>query len=175
MRWYWIDRYTEFVRGKRAKAIKNISLAEDHLHDHFLYFPMMPHSLVIEGVAQTGGMLIAELNECRERVVLAKLVKAIFHCEAYPGDTLTYSVTIENLNANGASISATSHIGDTLHGEFEMMFAYLSGDMWDKELFTIVGWRNLLQCFRVYEIGVDEDGNRIQEPACFRALDEPKG
>ena len=35
MRWYWIDRFIEFESGRYAKAIKNISLAEDHLHDHF--------------------------------------------------------------------------------------------------------------------------------------------
>lgn len=171
MRWYWIDRYTEFVRGKRAKAVKNISLAEEHMHDHFENFPVMPHALVVEGVAQTGGLLVAEYNECREQVVLAKLVKAIFHCEAYPGDTLTYAIEVENLNANGASISAKSYKGDQLHGEFEMMFAYLREDMWDKELFSVSEWRHLLQIFRVYEVGVDENGNPIDEPPCFKALD----
>ena len=35
MRWYWIDRFIEFESGRYAKAIKNISLAEEYLHDHF--------------------------------------------------------------------------------------------------------------------------------------------
>ena len=48
MRWYWIDRFLEFESGRRATAIKNVSLAEDHLHDHFPHYPMIPHSLVIE-------------------------------------------------------------------------------------------------------------------------------
>ena len=60
MRWYWIDRFIEFESGKRAKAVKNVSLAEEHLHDHFPGFPVMPGSLMIEGMAQTGGILLGE-------------------------------------------------------------------------------------------------------------------
>jgi len=33
MRWFWIDRFDEFVRGRHATAVKNVSLAEEHLHD----------------------------------------------------------------------------------------------------------------------------------------------
>lgn len=172
MRWYWIDRYTEFVHGKRAKAIKNISLAEEHLHDHFKYFPVMPHSLVVEGVAQTGGLLISEYNHCREQVVLAKIVKAVFYCEAYPGDQLTYTVHVDNINEKGASITATSHKGEALHAEFEMMFAHLDPADWNKELFTVREYRHLLHCFHVYEVGVNEDGTPLEEPECFRQLDE---
>ncbi len=42
MRWFWIDRFVEFVPGSRAKAVKNVTLAEEHLHDHFPGFPVMP-------------------------------------------------------------------------------------------------------------------------------------
>ncbi|MDO4569880.1 MAG: beta-hydroxyacyl-ACP dehydratase [Planctomycetia bacterium] len=171
MRWYWIDRYTEFVRGKRATAVKCISLAEEHLHDHFLHFPVMPHSLVVEGVAQAGGLLISEYNQCREKVVLAKIVKAVFYCEAYPGETLTYSVQIENINSGGASISATSYKGDVLHAEFEMMFAHLDGMFADKELFSPEDYRHLFHSFHVYEVGKEEDGvTPITEPDCFKNL-----
>lgn len=170
MRWYWIDRYTEFVRGTRATAVKCISLSESHLHDHYEYFPIMPHSLVVEGVAQTGGLLINEFNECREKVVLAKLVKAVFYCEAIPGDVLTYRVQVQNISDTGASITATSHIGDKLHGEFEMMFAYLrTGVFADKELFTMEDYKHLFFNFHVYEVGVEADGvTPISVPNCFK-------
>ena len=46
MRWIWIDRFEEFESGKRAVAIKNVSLAEEHLHDHFPGRPVMPNSLL---------------------------------------------------------------------------------------------------------------------------------
>jgi 3-hydroxyacyl-[acyl-carrier-protein] dehydratase len=51
MRWFWIDRFTEFVSGSHAVAVKGVSLAEDHLHEHHAGYPIMPNSLVIEGVA----------------------------------------------------------------------------------------------------------------------------
>lgn len=50
MRWFWIDRFDEFVRGKHATAVKNVSLAEEHLHDHFPGTALMPNSLVVEGM-----------------------------------------------------------------------------------------------------------------------------
>ena len=55
MRWIWIDRIVEFQSGSFLKAIKNVSLAEEHLHDHFPGFPVMPASLITEGLAQSGG------------------------------------------------------------------------------------------------------------------------
>ena len=90
MRWFWIDRYTEFVSGQHATAIKNVSLAEDHLHDHFPGAPVMPNSLVLEGMAQAAGLLVAQANDFRYEVVLAKVAKAEFHFLGRPGDTLVY-------------------------------------------------------------------------------------
>ncbi len=60
--------------------MKNVSLAEDHLHDHFPAAPLMPNGLMIEGLAQTGGLLVAEHSQFQERVVLAKVARARFHC-----------------------------------------------------------------------------------------------
>ena len=51
MRWLWIDTFVEFESGKRAVTIKNVTQSEDHLHDHFPGFPVMPASLMIEGMA----------------------------------------------------------------------------------------------------------------------------
>src|SRR6202007_1984465 len=97
MRWIWIDKFIEFESGRRATAIKNVSLAEEHLHDHFPGAPLMPNSLVIEGIAQTGGLLVAEHFGFQERVVLAKVTQARFEFSASPGDTLTYRATIDEI------------------------------------------------------------------------------
>ena len=58
MRWIWIDKFIEFNSGTSAKAVKNVSLAEEHLHDHFPGFTVMPNTLILEGLAQTGGLLV---------------------------------------------------------------------------------------------------------------------
>ncbi len=67
MRWFWFDRYTEFVSGKHAVGIKNVTLAEEHLHDHFPGCPVMPNALIIEGLAQTGGLLVSEAQNYERR------------------------------------------------------------------------------------------------------------
>ena len=93
--------------------------------NHFPGAPVMPNSLVIEGIAQTGGLLVGEHSGFEERVILAKLAKARFHFSAVPGDTLTYRATIEDIHKSGAVVSGTSHVGERLHGEVQMFFCLL--------------------------------------------------
>src|SRR5262245_54418354 len=125
MRWYWIDRFLEFEHGRRAVAIKNVTLAEEELDEYVPGFPIYPQSLVVEGLAQTGGLLAAEFNSFRERVVLAKIGKAQFHFSARPGDTLTYTATIEDIKPDGAICQGTAHVGADLLASVELVFAHL--------------------------------------------------
>jgi len=163
MRWYWIDRFLEFESGRYAKAVKNISLAEEHVHDHFTNYPMIPNSLVIEGMAQTGGLLVCEHYQFAEKVILAKIAKAKFYSEAVPGDTLTYTTTIEYINKDGAAISAVSHKGEVLHAKAELMFAHLNhpelGSLFDPETFL-----RMMRLLRAFEVGHAADGSRLTPP-----------
>jgi 3-hydroxyacyl-[acyl-carrier-protein] dehydratase len=165
MRWYWIDRFLEFESGRYAKAIKNISLAEDHLHDHFPGYPVMPASLVIEGVAQTGGLLVSEVNHFAEKVVLAKVASVKFHGEAVPGDTLTYTATIQAVKKDGAMVSATSHQGEQLQAELELVFAHLYGDYVGRTLFDPETFLYMIRTLGIFEVGRARDGTPLTEPA----------
>jgi len=108
MRWIWIDRILELEKGARCVAIKNVSLAEDVLHDHFPAtdhhpaLPVMPHPLVIEGFAQTAGILVGHAGDFRQKVILAKIGRASFDGVAVPGDRLRYEATLEQFDAGGA-------------------------------------------------------------------------
>ena len=82
MRWIWIDRFLAFESGKSARAVKNLRLAEEYFADHFPGYPVMPAPLILEGLAQTGGILVGEANDFREKVVLAKIPSARFQREA---------------------------------------------------------------------------------------------
>lgn len=163
MRWFWIDRFTEFESGRRATAIKNVSLAEEHLHDHFPGVPVMPNSLIIEGLAQTAGLLVGEHSGFTERVVLAKVSKARFHCHAVPGDTLTYRMQIDDVSKQGAAVSGTSHIGERLQAEVEIFFAHLSEP--GRELFDPGTFRGLLSMLGVFAVGRSANGGPLQVPA----------
>jgi 3-hydroxyacyl-[acyl-carrier-protein] dehydratase len=104
MRWLWIDRFLEFHSGKSARAIKNLSLAEDHFADHFPGYPVMPAALMLEGLAQTGGILVGEANQYREKVILAKFPRAVFFREALAGQQLVFDVELQHLRPEGAAV-----------------------------------------------------------------------
>jgi 3-hydroxyacyl-[acyl-carrier-protein] dehydratase len=170
MRWFWIDRFTEFESGRRATAIKNVSLAEEHLHDHFAGQAVMPNALVIEGLAQTGGLLVGEHNQFLERVVLAKLSLARFDRPAFPGDQLTYRAVIEDIREDGALVHCTSHVGDQRQAEVEMFFAHLD-ERQDKELFEPADFLAMLRMLRLFEVGRQADGQPIPVPAHLAAAE----
>jgi 3-hydroxyacyl-[acyl-carrier-protein] dehydratase len=165
MRWFWIDRYTEFESGRRATAIKNVSLAEEHLHDHFPGAPVMPNSLVLEGLAQTGGLLVAEHGAFQERVILAKVATARFHFSAVPGDTLCYRTVIEDIHQDGAVVSGTSHVGERLQAEVQLFFVHLEEDRAGKWLFDPASLLAMLKLLGVFDVGRDAHGRPLEIPA----------
>jgi 3-hydroxyacyl-[acyl-carrier-protein] dehydratase len=141
----WIDRIVELVPRERLVAIKNISLAEEHLHDHFAAdaerglaaLPVMPASLILEGMAQTAGVLVGHAEGFREKVVLAKISKAELTREATAGTTLRYTATIERLDPLGASTRGTVELFDHSRpsegfvqiGAIDLMFSHLDQNM----------------------------------------------
>jgi 3-hydroxyacyl-[acyl-carrier-protein] dehydratase len=125
MRWIWIDRFLEFRPGKSARAVKNLSLAEDYFADHFPGYPIMPGCLILEGLAQTGGILVGEANDFREKVVLAKVQSARFHAEVAAGEQLTYDVELLHLRPEGAAVAGRATVGNQLVVESELFFAHL--------------------------------------------------
>lgn len=104
MRWIWIDRFLKFERAKAARALKNLSLAEEYFEQHLPGYPIMPACFILEGLAQTGGILVGEANDFKEKVVLAKITSAKFHREAVAGETLVYDVEMLTLRPEGASV-----------------------------------------------------------------------
>jgi len=125
MRWIWIDRFLELNRGKSARAVKTLSLAEDHFADHFPGCPVMPASLILEGLAQTGGILVGDVNDFQEKVVLAKVPRAVFHREMLPGEQLIYEAEILHLRPEGASVAARVLVDGRVTAEAEIFFAHL--------------------------------------------------
>ncbi len=124
---------------------------------------IIPNSLVIEGLAQTGGLLVCEHNHFTEKVVLAKVPKAVFHCEAGPGDTLVYTTTIDYIRQEGAMVTATSYKGDVLHAEAEIVFAHLNdsrlGSLFDPETFL-----RMMRLLGAFDVGHAADGSRLVPP-----------
>lgn len=165
MRWFWIDRFTEFVSGQSAVAVKSVSLSEESVDEYAPGRTFCPPSLIVEGLAQTGGLLVGQMSDFIDRIVLAKITYSKFYCEAYPGDTLTYRVAIQNQEGIGAMVKGTSHIGDKLQGEIELMFASLDDERFESvELFEPAAFCRMIRLLRLFEVAVNPDGKPVQVP-----------
>ena len=167
MRWYWIDKFVEFDSGSHAKAVKNVSLAEEHRHDHFLGFPVMPGSLMIEGMAQTGGILLGEVNGFTHNVILAKVPKMEFHSWAMPGDQLIYEATLQDVREEGGSVTVKATVGDRLVADGEIMFVHLNSD--DPQL-SRIDQKNFVFRVNLLDIlNVGKAGDSLPESSGSRA------
>jgi len=140
----WIDRILELVPRQKLVAIKHLSLAEEHLHDHFAAgdggvdaMPVMPACFIIEGMAQTAGILVGHSGGFREKVVLAKVNTVELDRDAFPGMTLRYTAFLERIDESGAATRGTvERIEHTTSGarcetigRIDLMFSHLDRNM----------------------------------------------
>jgi 3-hydroxyacyl-[acyl-carrier-protein] dehydratase len=114
MRWMWIDRILALEKGACCVAVKNVSLAEDYLHDHFPGKPTVPAPLMIEGMAQTAGILVGHARDFDEKVILAKIGKATFDRDVHPGHTLLYEATLDRIDDAGAATTGLIKLLDPI-------------------------------------------------------------
>jgi len=133
MRWIWIDKFVEFESGKRAVSVKNVTLAEEHLHDHFPGFPVMPECLMIEAMAQTAGILVGQAKNFEEKVILAKINKCVFFDYVRPGDTLKLEANIESIAPEAAGTKGKITRDDTLVAEIDLMFSHIDQNIGGKK------------------------------------------
>lgn len=137
MRWLWIDRIVELRPGQRLLAVKSVSLSEPHLHMHFpptadqRALPVAPAPLIIEGMAQAGGILAGHARGFRDEVVLAKVRSVTLHREALPGTLLEFEALLQSLDDAGASVQGTVRLRDPrwaepVHlGDVDLLFAHV--------------------------------------------------
>jgi 3-hydroxyacyl-[acyl-carrier-protein] dehydratase len=125
MRWIWIDTFVEFESGKRAVAVKNVTLAEEYLHDHFPGYPVVPAALIIEGMAQTAGILVGEARGFKENVILAKIRWAEFDGFAVPGDQLRYEAVLDTIDDRAAATSGIVAKNGQPLGKVDLLFSHL--------------------------------------------------
>ena len=133
MRWIWIDKFVKFKSGVSATALKNVTLAEEHLHDHFPGFPVMPECLMVEAMAQTAGILVGQARNFEEKVILAKVKKAVFFEFVRPGDTIIIQADIESIANEAASTTGKITCGEKMVAEIDLMFSHVDQNLAGKE------------------------------------------
>lgn len=164
MRWFWIDRFEQFVVGKEAVAIKNVTLAEEPLDDYLPGHPHYPHSLIVEGMAQTGGLLLSQMEQFLQRVVLAKVSKADFFFVATPGDQLRLTAKLVGLQAEGALVEGIVEVDGKRQAEMELTFAILDESFGKEPFFVARDLLRVLRAMRLFEVARTESGQRIEVP-----------
>ena len=134
------------------------------MHDHFPGVALMPNSLIVEGMAQAAGLLVAEAIDYNRRVVLAKVAGAEFHFDAVPGDTLKFRAEILDLKPAGSLTRVKTTVGDEVQGEAEIFFAHLEPGDGVPKLFEPEELLRWLDQMHIYDVGRDEAGQPLTRP-----------
>jgi len=119
-----VDRIIEIETGKRAVGIKNVTINEPFFQGHFPHYAVMPGVLIVEALAQVGGVALLQMEEYRGRLAyFAGIDKVRFKRQVRPGDTLRLEVELGQLRRNiGTGVGTATVDGDVAcKGEF--MFA----------------------------------------------------
>jgi len=108
-----VDRVVEFESGKRVLAYKNVTINEPFFQGHFPGHPVMPGVLVIEALAQAGGLLtqLSRPTETADKLFyLVKIDNAKFSRMVIPGDRLDLDVTLKRSIRNMAVYEAVARV-----------------------------------------------------------------
>ena len=120
-----VDRVLEMdLDNDRILAIKNVSINEPFFQGHFPGEPIMPGVLILEALAQTGGILMYEKGFTQMKV-LASIRSVKFRRLVRPGDVLYMEAWGLHLSARGGKIKGEARVGNEKAAEAEIVFGIL--------------------------------------------------
>jgi 3-hydroxyacyl-[acyl-carrier-protein] dehydratase len=124
-----VDRVLELEPGKRIVAIKNVTVNEEYFLGHFPGHPVMPGVLLLEALAQAGGVLLLHDMPDRTKKLLyfTGIERARFRRPVVPGDQVRLEIDILNLRATFCRLQAKALVDGKLAAE-----AILSSAMVDR-------------------------------------------
>jgi 3-hydroxyacyl-[acyl-carrier-protein] dehydratase len=117
-----IDRILEFEPGKTAKGLKNVTINEPFFLGHFPGHPIMPGVLIIEAMAQVGGVLAFKSADVENQVVyFMGIDKARFRRPVLPGDSLEITVEVTKRRGKIWAFKGKAMVGEEVAAEAELM------------------------------------------------------
>jgi 3-hydroxyacyl-[acyl-carrier-protein] dehydratase len=181
MRFVLVDRITSLEAGQSLVAVKNLSLAEEYLADHFPGFPVMPGVLMLEALTQAGAWLVRDMEDFAHSIVILKKAKMIkYGSFVEPGRQLQLKVTLVSHDDREASFKGEGTIDgqSMVKGQFTLTRYNLRDK--DPGLHTtdasiVAGLRELYATLRKGSVGARAILREVASPRPDPALIERNG
>jgi 3-hydroxyacyl-[acyl-carrier-protein] dehydratase len=122
-----VDRVIEVIPDDRVVALKNVTINEPFFQGHFPGKPVMPGVLIIEAMAQVGGILAYETAPPEKRgrlIYFMGMDKVRFRKMVLPGDQIIFEAKILKFRTKVAKMSGTATVNDQLVAEAELMASF---------------------------------------------------
>ena len=118
-----IDRILEFEENKRVVGIKNVTINEPFFQGHFPGHPIMPGVLLLEAMAQTGGVLAlkSDPDPSSKVIYFMSIDKAKFRKPVTPGDQVRFELELVKVRGNVRALKALALVEGAVVAEAEMM------------------------------------------------------
>ena len=122
-----VDRITELTPGEYIEGLKNVSISEPVFQGHFPGHPIYPGVMIIEGMAQAGGVLaFKSMDEVSQEEIANKVVyfmsidKAKFRAPVTPGDQLVYKIDVIKHKGAVWQLDAKAYVDDKIVAQAEL-------------------------------------------------------
>ena len=125
-----IDRIIEYTPNERIVALKNVTINEPFFPGHFPGVPIMPGVLIVEAMAQAGGVLVFKTLPDRENklVYFIGIENARFRKPVRPGDQLRFEMEVVRLKTRVGRLKGKAYVDGTVVAEAEVMFSLVDKD-----------------------------------------------
>ena len=122
-----VDRITQFEKGVKIVGIKNVTINEAFFQGHFPGHPIMPGVLILEAMAQVGGIAALSMGSNLGKLAYFLAINnARFRKPVVPGDTLRIEVDLLKTKLSVMSIRAVAKVDGAVATEADMMFAFVT-------------------------------------------------
>ncbi len=120
----FVDRVTHLEKGKRAVGFKNVTMNDDFFRGHFPGRPIMPGVLILEAMAQVGGVMMLASEENRGKLAFFMAIdNAKFRKTVVPGDQLVFEVEAGKMRSKIGSVHGKALVDGKVVAEADLMFA----------------------------------------------------